>query len=94
MRARSTILQREMTNPTLAVITLIGLPACITLYFLAGRGIVQSKEPGVQLMNNFGCCSQGFIFSRRVVPLVLDKIQHHVVDYIDMLMEAVLGLRG
>ena len=94
LRARSKILQRELTNPTLAVITLVCLPACITLYFLAGRGIVQPMEAGVRPMNNFGCCSQGFIFSRHVVPLILDRIQHHTVEYIDMLMEAVAGADG
>jgi hypothetical protein len=82
-------LQREVSNVTLGVISLVILPACIMLYFFAGRTSMQPPTPGVHRMDNFGCCSQGFIFSRQMVPLILDKIRHPVQSYIDMLMEAV-----
>ena len=93
-RACSPSLQRNMSNVSLMVISLICLPACILLYFFAGRMSMQPSTPGVHRMDNFGCCSQGFIFTRHTVPLVIDRIQHHTMDYIDMLMEAVADGEG
>ncbi|MCJ1387910.1 hypothetical protein MMC18_000753 [Xylographa bjoerkii] len=88
-RACSPGLQRNMSNVSLIVISLVCLPACILLYFFAGRMSMQPPTLGVHRMDNFGCCSQGFIFARHTVPLVINRIQHHTMDYIDMLMEAV-----
>ncbi|MCJ1411750.1 hypothetical protein MMC19_005842 [Ptychographa xylographoides] len=93
-RAYSRLLQRDLSNTTLAVISLVCLPACILLYFLAGRISMQPLARGVHRMDNFGCCSQGFIFARQSVPLVIDRIKHHTMDYIDMLMEAVADGEG
>jgi len=94
VRACSKILQRDLSNTSLAVILFVFLPACILLYFFAGRISMQPPTPGVHRMDNFGCCSQGFIFARQTVPLVIDRIQNHIVEYIDMLMEAVAGGEG
>ncbi|MCJ1435430.1 hypothetical protein MMC27_004803 [Xylographa pallens] len=93
-RACSPSLQRNMSNVSLVVISLVCLPACILLYFFAGKISMQPLTPGVHRMDNFGCCSQGFIFARHTVPLVINRIQHHTMDYIDMLMEAVADGEG
>jgi len=55
---------------------------------------MQPLTPGVHRMDNFGCCSQGFIFARHTVPLVINRIQYHTMDYIDMLMEVVADGEG
>ncbi|MCJ1247690.1 hypothetical protein MMC30_004905 [Trapelia coarctata] len=94
VRACSKILQRDLSNISLAVILFVFLPAFILLYFFAGRISMQPPTPGVHRMDNFGCCSQGFIFARETVPLVIDRIQHHTMDYVDMLMEAVADGEG
>lgn len=94
VRACFPSLQRLLSNPTLAVINLIYLPACILLYFFAGRVTVQPPAIGVHPMDNYGCCSQGFIFSRRMIPLVVDRIQRQALGFIDMLMEATAGDEG
>ncbi|MCJ1289163.1 hypothetical protein MMC34_000695 [Xylographa carneopallida] len=87
-------LQRTLSNGSLVVVSLICLPACILLYFFAGKVSMQPPALGVHRMENFGCCSQGFIFSHHTVPLVINRIQHHTMDYIDMLMEAVADGEG
>lgn len=94
VRTCSKILQRDLSNISLAVILFVFLPACILLYFFAGRISMQPPTPGVHRMDNFGCCSQGFIFARQTIPLVIDRIKHHSMDYIDMLMEAVADGEG
>ena len=88
-RAVSPMFQRTNSNSTLVVVSFVCLPACILLYFFAGRISMQPLAPGVRPMENFGCCSQGFIFLRRMVPHILDRIRHPLAGYIDMLMEAV-----
>ncbi|MCJ1471576.1 Mitotic spindle checkpoint component mad2 [Lambiella insularis] len=93
-RASSPMLQQNLSNITLGIITLICLPACILLYFFAGAISMQPPAPGIHRMDNFGCCSQGFIFLRHMIPHVLDRIKHHTKPYIDMLMEAVADEEG
>ena len=93
-RASSPALQKNLPNLTLAIVTFVCLPACILLYFFAGRISMQPPTPGVHPMDNFGCCSQGFIFSRRMVPHIIDRIRHPLAGYIDMLMEAVAKADG
>lgn len=93
-RSYSHRLQKSISNITVALIACVYLPACIALYFAAGRNTMQPPSPGVREMSNFGCCSQGFIFARETIPFVRDMIEHHSMDYIDMLMEAVAAGEG
>jgi hypothetical protein len=78
-----------LSNQTILVLVFVFLPLCIILWFAAGRATVLPLPTGPQRMENYGCCSQGFIFSREQVPLVLDKIENPSRPYMDMLMEAV-----
>ena len=94
VRACSKTVQRDLSNWSLAIVLFVVLPACILLYFFAGRTTVQPLAPGVHRMDNFGCCSQGFIFARQTVPMVIGRIQHPIMGYIDMLMEAVADEEG
>ncbi|KAL8951187.1 MAG: hypothetical protein Q9222_002817 [Ikaeria aurantiellina] len=73
IRNRSSRFQRHLSNLNVAVICLICLPAFIILYFMAGRVSMQPLRSGVQEMNRFGCCSQGFIFPRVMVPQIIDR---------------------
>ncbi len=58
-------------------------------YFMAGRVTMQPPPAGVRLMSRFGCCSQGFIFPRKIVPQVVERINKAIYEdyYIDMLLE-------
>lgn len=91
-------LSRPLSNPNIALITLAFLPLSIALYFALGRSTIsplpQPPPAGLQKMPNFGCCSQGFIIPRRMVPFLRRRIEERVVDYIDMMMEAIAGKWG
>ncbi|KAL8727296.1 MAG: hypothetical protein Q9181_005760 [Wetmoreana brouardii] len=82
-------LQRNLTNVNIAMLCLVSLPSCIVLYFMAGRATMQPLAAGVHEMNRFGCCSQGFIFPRAIVPELIERTKKAMEEdyYIDMLLE-------
>ena len=91
-------LSRPLSNPTLTLILTLYVPLSILLFFALGRPTVlplpQPSPAGAQLMSNFGCCSQGFVFPRRMVPFIKKRIEEKRAEYIDMLMEAAAGEWG
>lgn len=88
-RARSPLLRRHLSNSDIATLSCVCLPAFIGLYFMAGRMTMQPPSPGVRSMPRFGCCSQGFIFPRDIVPTVIQRVGQAMNEdyYIDMLFE-------
>lgn len=88
-RSRYPRLQRSLSNTNVAVLGLVILPSYIVLYFMAGRVIMQPFRAGVHEMNRFGCCSQGFIFPRSMVPRLVERTKRAMDEdyYIDMLLE-------
>lgn len=89
VRAKSTRFHRTLSNLNVLVICLVTLPAFIGLYFMAGRMTVQPPAAGVHKMNRFGCCSQGFIFPRAMVPPLIERTKKAMDEdyYVDMLLE-------
>lgn len=63
------------------------MPACIALYFMAGRVSMLPLAPGVHEMPNFGCCAQGFVFSSATAARVVDKLKQKEVGFVDMILE-------
>lgn len=88
-RTRYPRLQRNLSNLNVAVLCLVTLPAFIILYFMAGRVTTQPFRAGIHEMNRFGCCSQGFIFPRAIVPRLVERTKKAMDEdyYIDMLLE-------
>ena len=88
-RTRSPLLRRQISNAHVAVLCCCCLPAFISLYFMAGRMTMQPPPAGVRPMSRFGCCSQGFIFPRKIVPHAIERIKKAMYEdyYIDMLFE-------
>ncbi|KAL8799254.1 MAG: hypothetical protein Q9182_006021 [Xanthomendoza sp. 2 TL-2023] len=88
-RIKSSRLQRSLSNLNVIMICFIALPAFIILYFMAGRISMQPLAPGVHKMDRFGCCSQGFVFPRAIVPRLIDRTRKamHEDYYVDMLLE-------
>lgn len=80
--------QKIISNQFVAIICLICTPACIVLYFMAGRLSMQSLAPGVHVMPNYGCCAQGFVFSREMGPKVVERLRQKEVGFVDVLIEA------
>ncbi|KAL8689113.1 MAG: hypothetical protein Q9218_005139 [Villophora microphyllina] len=88
-RSRYPRLQRNLSNVNIALLSLVILPSFIILYFMAGRVTMQPFHAGVHEMNRFGCCSQGFIFPRAIVPQLVERTKGAMDEdyYIDMLLE-------
>lgn len=64
----------RISNWTIAVIMGICAPLSWVLYFLAGRLSMQPLPLGLVRMDNYGCCSQGLVYARDRVPLVLNEL--------------------
>ncbi|KFY96120.1 hypothetical protein V500_02568 [Pseudogymnoascus sp. VKM F-4518 (FW-2643)] len=75
IRNRAPSARKNLTNSFIATICLIFVPACIVLYFLAGRVSMQPLPPGVSLMNNYGCCAQGLVFSQDIMPSLVARLE-------------------
>ena len=88
-RVRYPRLQRQVSNINVAISCAVVLPSFIILYFMAGRVTVQPFSKGVHRMDRFGCCSQGFIFPRAIVPQLVERTKKAMNEdyYIDMLLE-------
>lgn len=54
------------------------------------------QRPGVRLLSEFGCCSQGFIFPQEIVPLVVERTKKAMYEdlYVDMLLERFADAQG
>lgn len=87
LRRKIPSLRNSLSNTFISIITLFCLPACIILYFMAGRVSMQPLHPGVNLMSNFGCCSQGLVFPREMVPRIMDRLTKTKAGPIDSIIE-------
>ncbi|WPG99527.1 Hypothetical protein R9X50_00234200 [Acrodontium crateriforme] len=72
---------------TMAFLLCICAPACVGLFFAAGRMTVHPNPHGIHQMNHHACCSQALLFPReRVLPL-LDHYTKSGIGFRDTLME-------
>ena len=76
-----------LSNLAIAIVCLLCTPACILLYFLAGKLSMRPLAPGVREMPNFGCCAQGLVFSQEIAPRVVDRLKRNEFGFVDMLIE-------
>ena len=84
---RQFILENVITNAFIAVVCLVCAPACISLYFMAGR-LSLHPPPGVYRMPKFGCCAQGLVYSRRMASKVINRLSQVREGYVDQIVEA------
>ena len=87
LRSRNKKFATHLSNTTLLILTFFIIPSLIALYFAAGRSTMQPFPAGVRRMENFGCCSQGFIFPRKILPAIMERVNKRTEGFIDMLME-------
>lgn len=73
-RIYSPRLRRTLSNVGITIICCLCLPSWILLYFAAGRVSMQPPATGLQRMEKLGCCAQGLIYPRKIVPQVINKI--------------------
>ena len=84
---RACFLPKSISTHAILAICLFYTPACILLFFLAGRVSMLPLSPGVHQMPNFGCCAQGFVFSREMAPKVIHRLRMKNSGFVDMLLE-------
>ena len=76
-----------ISNHAIIAICFFYTPACIALYFLAGRLSMRPLTPGIHQMSRFGCCAQAFVFSREMAPKVVKRLTTKKTGFVDMLLE-------
>jgi hypothetical protein len=94
LRKRSNTAATFLTPYATICILFVCTPACIGLYFAAGRLIVQPYSQGIHQMNSYGCCSQAFIFPRNQVPPLLDYFAEQKTGMRDVLIEKYADKHG
>lgn len=72
----------------------IFIPAAIALHFMAGRQTMWPISPGVHEMNKYGCCSQGLIFPRSIIPDFLERTDLTTDWLVDMMVEKIADHEG
>ncbi|KAL4746815.1 hypothetical protein BDW72DRAFT_210140 [Aspergillus terricola var. indicus] len=70
------------------------IPAAIVLHFLAGRQTMWPISPGVHEMNKYGCCSQGLVFPRAIIPRFLEHTDLTTDWLVDMMVEKIADSQG
>jgi hypothetical protein len=76
-----------LSNPVILVICGVCIPLCILLFFAAGKVTMLPLPAGVNEMNNFGCCSQGLVFSHHKAQKLVEWYENKKVGFVDMLTE-------
>lgn len=87
IRSCSTHAKRLLSVPATLAICVLVVPLLIGLFFAAGRTSVLPLSAGVNVMNQYGCCSQGFVFPRRKVEDLIAWYEQAHVGFVDMLTE-------
>ncbi|KAL4790936.1 hypothetical protein BDV19DRAFT_381918 [Aspergillus venezuelensis] len=85
---------RSVPNNAIWITSGIFIPAAIGLHFMAGRQTMWPLAPGVHEMNKYGCCSQGLIFPRSVVPQFLEHTDLTTDWLVDMMVEKIADAQG
>lgn len=85
---RQFMFEKAITNGVIAIVCLVCAPACISLYFMAGRLSMQPLLPGLYQMPNFGCCAQGLVYSHKMASKVITRLSQVREGYVDQIVEA------
>lgn len=85
---RQCLFEKTLTNTMIATACLVYAPACISLYFMAGRLSMQPLLPGLYRMPKFGCCAQGLVYSHKMASKVINRLSQVREGYVDQIVEA------
>jgi hypothetical protein len=83
------ICSKHLTPGVSLAISVCCAPAIVALFFMAGKQTVLPMREGIQEMNKFGCCSQGLVYPREVIPRVLDHLKLETRGLVDMQLEKI-----
>ncbi|KAJ5114073.1 hypothetical protein N7456_002607 [Penicillium angulare] len=76
------------------IVSFLFIPAAIVLHFMAGRQTMWPMSPGVHEMNKYGCCSQGLVFPRSIIPEFLERTDLTTDWLVDMMVEKIADNEG
>lgn len=93
-RRRLKVGYEYLSSATIAAISIVCIPSAIILYFMAGKQTVLPIRPGVHVMNKYGCCSQGFVFPRSIIPDFLSRADLVTDWLVDMMIEKIADKEG
>lgn len=85
---------KSIPNGAIWIISGVFIPAAIALHFMAGRQTMWPLSPGVHELNKYGCCSQGLVFPRSIIPSFLDKTDLTTDWLVDMMIEKIANREG
>ena len=85
---RQFLFEKAITNSVIAIACLVCAPACISLYFMAGRLSMHPPLPGVHQMPKFGCCAQGLVYSHKMASKVIIRLSQVREGFVDQIVEA------
>lgn len=97
MVAAKSVFKHELkTFPASAIwiISCVFIPATIALHFMAGKQTMWPLPPGVHEMNRYGCCSQGLVFPRSIIPDFLARTDLTTDWLVDMMVEKIADGEG
>ena len=83
-----------LTFGTMATVSSFCIPAVVLLYFMAGRQTVSPISPGIHEMNKYGCCSQGLVFPRSIIPPLVQQMDLETRGLVDMMIEKIADRSG
>ncbi|RMZ90472.1 hypothetical protein DV736_g2291, partial [Chaetothyriales sp. CBS 134916] len=85
----------QSTFTLIAIVTSgVVVPTCIVLFFMAGKQTVMPIPEGISVMNKYGCCLQGFIFPRSIIPDFLARTDLTTDWLVDMMIEKIANQEG
>lgn len=87
IRAYSPSAKRLLTVQVTTAICVVAVPLMIVLFFAAGKTTVLPLPDGVNVMNNYGCCSQGLVFPRNKAGDLIGWYEQSRIGFVDMLTE-------
>lgn len=90
----SATMAKFLTPITTFTILLVCSPACVALYFAAGRLTVHPNPLGIHQMNSYGCCSQAMLFPHAQVPPLLEYFERRKTGLRDVLIETYANRNG
>ena len=94
LRRSNSAAAKFLTLRTIFAILFICSPACVALFFAAGRLTVHPNPTGIHLMNSYGCCSQALLFPRDQVPPLLGYFEEKRSGLRDELIEKYANKKG
>ncbi|KAL5334401.1 hypothetical protein BJX70DRAFT_391452 [Aspergillus crustosus] len=85
---------RNLPPSAIYLTSCIFIPSLILLHFLAGRQTTWPLSAGVHEMNKYGCCSQGLVFPRSIIPQFLEQTDLTTDWLVDMMVEKIADKEG